>query len=54
MNFDTTSPWNMPELHWRYGYLYSLGLMVLSILAMLHYFRRKGWLMPNRPDEDKK
>jgi len=54
MNFDRSSPWNMPELGWRYGYLYSLGLMVISILVMLHYFRRKGWLAPNRPDEDKK
>ncbi len=21
MNFDTSSPWNMPELRWRYGYV---------------------------------
>ncbi|HTK84548.1 MAG TPA: magnesium/cobalt transporter CorA [Patescibacteria group bacterium] len=53
MNFDTTSPWNMPELHWRYGYLYSLGLMALSIIAMLIYFRRKGWLGVVRQPEDK-
>jgi magnesium transporter len=44
MNFDTTSPWNMPELHWRFGYPFALGLMALSILIMLRYFRRKGWL----------
>ncbi len=52
MNFDTASPWNMPELHWRYGYLYSLGLMALSIVAMLIYFRRKGWLGAMRPPEN--
>lgn len=45
MNFQTErSPWNMPELTWRYGYFYALGLMSLTVLAMLGYFRRKGWL----------
>jgi magnesium transporter len=45
MNFHTgTSPWNMPELNWRFGYFYALGLMSLTALAMLWYFRRKGWL----------
>ena len=42
MNFDASSPWNMPELKWRFGYLYCLGLMALSTIAMLIYFRRKG------------
>src|SRR6186997_598212 len=27
MNFNTDYPWNMPELNWRYGYLYALGSM---------------------------
>lgn len=45
MNFHTErSPWNMPELNWRYGYPFALGLMALTVLAMLWYFRRKGWL----------
>lgn len=44
MNFDTAEPLNMPELHWRYGYLYALGLCVLCVAAMLWYFRRKGWI----------
>ena len=45
MNFSPErSPWNMPELRWRYGYPFALGLMVLTVLAMLGYFRRKGWL----------
>lgn len=45
MNFHTDlSPWNMPELHWRYGYPFALGLMAMTVLAMLWYFRRKGWI----------
>lgn len=48
MNFHTEiSPWNMPELSWRYGYFYALGLMGITVLAMLWYFRRKGWLLSN-------
>lgn len=43
MNFDTASPWNMPELHWRYGYLGVLGVMVLVVVGMLAWFRRKRW-----------
>lgn len=44
MNFDTASPFNMPELHWRYGYFYALGVMLVAVLGMLLYFRRKRWL----------
>ncbi|MGH8128592.1 MAG: magnesium/cobalt transporter CorA [Gammaproteobacteria bacterium] len=44
MNFDTASPWNLPELHWRYGYFYVLGVMLVVVLGMLLYFRRKRWL----------
>jgi magnesium transporter len=39
MNFDS-----MPELHWRYGYLFAIGLMILSALVPMWYFRRRGWL----------
>lgn len=35
---------NMPELQWRMGYPYALGLMVMSALLPLWYFRRRGWL----------
>jgi len=35
---------NMPELGWRYGYVYGLALMVASVAAPFLYFRRKGWL----------
>jgi magnesium transporter len=44
MNFDTSSPYNMPELKWRYGYLYALTLMGGIAIIMLIYFWRKGWL----------
>lgn len=43
MNFDTQSGWNMPELHWRFGYFYALGVMVTIGASMLLYFRRKRW-----------
>jgi magnesium transporter len=34
----------MPELDWRYGYPYSLFLMVSVTFALLYWVRRKGWL----------
>jgi len=34
----------MPELEWRYGYLFVWGIILLVFLAMLAYFRRKRWL----------
>lgn len=39
MNFDF-----MPELHWRYGYLFSVGLMVVFTLLVLGIFKLKKWL----------
>jgi magnesium transporter len=39
MNFS-----HMPELGWRYGYGWALGLMVVSAGALWIYFKRKGWL----------
>lgn len=38
MNFD------MPELRWRYGYPWALGLMAASVIIMITYIRRKHWL----------
>ena len=35
---------HMPELAWRYGYAWALGLMVLTAAALWIYFKRKGWL----------
>lgn len=39
MNFKT-----MPELEWLYGYPYALGLMLSVAVAILLWFRRKGWI----------
>ncbi|MDA3921763.1 MAG: magnesium/cobalt transporter CorA [Salinisphaera sp.] len=44
MNFDTKSPWNMPELSFQYGYPVLLGAMLLLVIGMLFYFRRKRWI----------
>lgn len=44
MNFDTDLPWNMPELHWEYGYAFSLALMALVAFGLLVYFRRRRWI----------
>lgn len=39
MNFQ-----NMPELHSRYGYFFILGVMALTSVGMLFFFRKKKWL----------
>ncbi|MGQ7296741.1 magnesium and cobalt transport protein CorA [Quadrisphaera sp. KR29] len=39
MNFT-----HMPELAWRYGYAWALGLMVLVCLVLWRAFKRSGWL----------
>ena len=45
MNFDPdTSPWNMPELRWIYGYPFALGVMLAMAIGMFIFFRRKKWL----------
>jgi magnesium transporter len=45
MNFNTaSSPYNMPELSWYYGYPIVMGSMLMLTLGMLYYFRRKGWM----------
>lgn len=45
MNFDTAvSPWNMPELEWRFGYPLAWGVILLIAGGMMIYFWRKGWL----------
>lgn len=45
MNFDPqVSPYNMPELGWRFGYPFALGLMALLGLGFLVFFWRRGWL----------
>jgi len=39
MNFK-----HMPELSWKFGYPYSLFLMVATTVVLLFWVRRKGWL----------
>lgn len=44
MNFDTASPFNMPELKYRYGYAICMFGMGLMAFVMIIFFRRKKWL----------
>lgn len=45
MNFDTnSSPWNMPELKWYFGYPLCLFFMAATGIAMMAYFYRQGWI----------
>ena len=58
MNFDTKSPWNMPELTWSLGYPFSLVVMLVVAVGQLLFFRRRGWLGEPRgmiaEDEEKR
>lgn len=48
MNFDAAaSPYNMPELRWRFGYLGFWGLILALAAGLLWLFRRQGWLGGN-------
>ena len=38
MNFD------MPELHWAFGYPFALALMVVTGAILWVIFRARGWL----------
>ncbi|WP_441291502.1 magnesium/cobalt transporter CorA [Sorangium sp. KYC3313] len=50
MNFHhESSPFNMPELDWYYGYPLVWCLMLASVVGLLTYYRRKGWI---RKDDD--
>jgi magnesium transporter len=45
MNFErSASPWNMPELGWAWGYPFALAMMASVAIALLVFFRRKGWI----------
>jgi len=39
MNFE-----QMPELKWKYGYVWALGLMVVTTIVGYRYFKKKDWL----------
>jgi len=45
MNFNPqSSPFNMPELNWFWGYPAALSIMAATALLLLYFFRRKGWI----------
>jgi magnesium transporter len=46
MNFD-----NMPELHSRYGYFATIGIMIVVAIGMLFLFWWRGWL-GTRPTQE--
>jgi magnesium transporter len=51
MNFDPdSSPWNMPELRWYFGYPLCIALMVLISAAQFWFFWRKGWIFAGKWD----
>ena len=49
MNFD-----KMPELHWGFGYPYALILMAVVGLAILLYFRHRGWIGERTAAEERR
>ncbi|HEY2894417.1 MAG TPA: magnesium/cobalt transporter CorA [Pirellulales bacterium] len=57
MNFDPkSSPWNMPELEWYWGYPAVWAVMLAIAGGMLLFFRHRGWLggrpaASKRPDK---
>jgi magnesium transporter len=45
MNFDpNSSPLNMPELKWYYGYPATIAFMVVTTALMFIWFVQKGWI----------
>jgi magnesium transporter len=47
MNFE-----HMPELRWRYGYALVWGVIAAVSVALLWWFRRRGWLEREAIDDD--
>ncbi len=39
MNFK-----NMPELYWEYGYFFALGIMLISLIVLIIYFKKKDYI----------
>jgi magnesium transporter len=39
MNFDF-----IPELHWKYGYFMSWGVMIAIVVTLVVIFKKNGWL----------
>jgi magnesium transporter len=50
MNFQNTTgdgspaPTNMPELHWKYGYLGVIAVMAFISVCQIFFFKKKKWL----------
>ena len=36
----------MPELHWRYGYLGVVVVVIVTCAVLFVRFRRAGWIQP--------
>ncbi len=54
MNFNTkTSPWNMPELDWFFGYPMVLLIMAAMAIGQLYFFWRRGWLGTTLEEREK-
>jgi magnesium transporter len=34
----------MPELTWEYGYVAVWGVMIVMVVLMLFYFRKRQWI----------
>lgn len=49
MNFDTSWPWNMPELRWKYGYPACMAFMAAVGVGLYLWFRRRGWVGDSCP-----
>jgi magnesium transporter len=44
MNFNTqVSIFNMPELNWKYGYLFVMFIMIAIAVSLVVFFKRKKW-----------
>ena len=41
---------HMPELNWKFGYVWAIALMGLVAVVMLVWFGKEGWLWPRRRD----
>lgn len=53
MNFHhESSPYNMPELDWYYGYPFVIIVMLGSVVGLLFYYRSKGWIGKKSFDEE--
>ncbi len=45
MNFDTSiSPYNIPELAFRFGYISFWAIVLIIAIGLIMFFRKKNWL----------